>query len=64
MDDRYKVRLAEILISTHRDELIISMMKDLYMFSNQDRFINSVIKDNTIESEMKVKIISKFINLN
>ncbi len=63
MDERYARRLTEILKSEHRDELIVGMMKDLYMFNNQDRFINSVISDKTIENEIKIKIIKKFINL-
>ena len=61
MEDRYIKRLAEILASKYRDELIIGMMKDLHMFNNQDRFITSVIEDKTMDSETKVKVITKFI---
>jgi 2-phospho-L-lactate guanylyltransferase (CobY/MobA/RfbA family) len=62
MEQRYTKRLAEILASEHRDELIISMMKDLSMFDNQNRFINSVIKDKSFENEIKIKIISKYLS--
>jgi hypothetical protein len=62
MEQRYTKRLAEILASEHCDELIISMMKDLSMFDNQNRFINSVIKDKSFENEIKIKIISKYLS--
>jgi len=61
MEERFIRRLSAILTSPHRDELIIGMMKDLHMFNNQDRFIISVIEDKTMDSETKVKVISKFI---
>jgi hypothetical protein len=61
MEDRYMKRCKQILESPYRDELIIGMMKDLHMFNNQDRFITSVIEDKTMDSETKVKVITKFI---